>query len=175
MPAAAGALPREADRAEFGRLVEETRRIVFQVAWSVLRNAADAEEVAQETYLRAFRRLGRLRDPGRFRAWVARIALRLALNRRRALGRRRAREVGWHAETFPAGGAVAPEAPGRLDLGDLGTRIDRLPGRYRTVLLMSAVEGMTAKEVAAVLGIRAGTVRSRLHEARRRLLEEMER
>ena len=69
---------------EFSVRVGESRRRVFQIAFAVLANAADAEEVAQEVFLRAYRKHGLLREAQSFHAWVNRIAFRLALNRQRA-------------------------------------------------------------------------------------------
>ncbi|MFB3127726.1 MAG: RNA polymerase sigma factor, partial [Candidatus Acidiferrales bacterium] len=82
--------------AGFAARVAETQRRVFQIAYSVLANAADAEDVAQDAFLRAYRKYERLRDPGKFRAWVSRIAFRLALNRRRGRHRQLARDTAWH-------------------------------------------------------------------------------
>jgi RNA polymerase sigma-70 factor (ECF subfamily) len=72
-----------AELAQFERLLRETHRIVYRVAYTVLTNAADAEEVTQDAFLRAHRKFSSLRDPQKFRAWVARASWRLALNRRR--------------------------------------------------------------------------------------------
>jgi RNA polymerase sigma-70 factor, ECF subfamily len=158
----------------FAALVEQAQRRVFQIAYSVLGNAADAEEVAQDAFLRAYRRLGDLRDPEKFRAWVSRIAFRLALNRRRAQGRRLARDTAWHAACpVPELDGARSEA-GRLFLERVRREVARLPEKLRAVLLLSAADGMEAGEVAAILGIPAGTVRSRLHLARKRLLEALE-
>jgi RNA polymerase sigma-70 factor (ECF subfamily) len=170
----AGTSREDARRLDFPRRVEETRRRVFRIAYAVLGNPEDAEEVAQETYLRAYRRIRSLRSAEKFGAWVGRIALRLALNRRRQRHRRLARETRWQSER-PVAAAARSDAATRLDLARLRRRIDALPEKYRSVLVLSGVQGMTSAEVARVLGIRAETVRSRLHEARRRLLEEAER
>lgn len=169
LAAEAGSERRE--RPDFSGRVEATRGRVFRIAYAVLRNPEDAEEIAQDTFLRAYRRFSALRDPERFRAWVGRIAFRLALNRRRRQHRRLARETRWQSR---ARSEARPGAPDRFDLEDLQRRIDALPERLRSALLLTAVEGMTGPEAARILGVRAGTVRSRLHEARRRLLEEME-
>ena len=160
----------ERDEPDFAALLAASQRRVFQIACGVLADAAEAEEVAQEAFLQAYRRLGSLRDPEKFRAWVARIALRLALNRRRARGRRLLRDTAWQAAQ-PA----TVEMPGtdRLWLARVRAEIDRLPEKLRAVLLLSAVEGMEAAEVAALLEIPAGTVRSRLHRARKLLLEAL--
>lgn len=153
---------------DFAALLAENQRRVFQIALSVLADPAESEDVAQEAFLRAHRRLPSLRDPARFRAWVSRIAFRLALNRRRARGRRLARETAWQAGQSSTQSAVAADA---VFLRRLRAEIDLLPEKLRAVLLLAAVEGMEAREVAGVLRIPVGTVRSRLHAARKRLLE----
>src|SRR4029434_7711503 len=66
----------------------DTNTLVFRVALGVLHNREDAEETAQEVFIRAYRRYSRLREPGRFRAWIVRIAFRLALDRARTTSRR---------------------------------------------------------------------------------------
>lgn len=160
----------DAPEADFATRVTESQRRVFQVACSVLGDPADAEEVAQDAFLCAYRRFASLRDPARFRAWVSRIALRLALNRRRSRWRQRARETVWQADQ-----PVATDSAGAdpIFLQRLHGEIDRLPEKLRLVLVLSAVEGMEAREVAGLLRIPTGTVRSRLHLARKRLLEVM--
>ena len=157
----------------FAARVAENQRRVFQIAYSVLRNAADAEEVAQEAFLQAFRKAGSLRAAGKFRAWVSRIVFRLALNRRRGLGRRMARDDAWYAAGIPNVADGERSAEDRVLLQRLREEIDKLPGRLRAVLLLSIVEDMEAADVAAALGIPAGTVRSRLHAAKKLLLEAM--
>lgn len=155
--------------ADFPALVAASQRRVFQIAYGVLGDAGEAEEIAQEAFLQAYRRLASLRDPAKFRAWVGRIALRLALNRRRARGRQLVRDTAWQA-VRPA---VVEPGTDRLWLERVRAEIERLPEKLRAVLLLSAVEDMEAAEVAAVLEIPVGTVRSRLHRARRLLLEAL--
>jgi len=157
----------ERESRDFAARLADSQRRVFQIAYAVLGNAADAEEVAQDAFLRAYRRFPSLRAPEKFRAWVSRIAARLALNRRRARLRQLARDAAWHN----ARAANPTPASDSSLLEHLRSEIDRLPEKLRAVVLLSAVEGMNAAEVAAVLEIPAGTVRSRLHAARKRLLE----
>jgi RNA polymerase sigma-70 factor (ECF subfamily) len=166
-------VPRIRDEADFAARVAETQRRVFQVAYSILADPADAEEVAQEAFLRAHRRFSSLRDPARFRAWVGRIAVRLALNRHRARRRQLNRETAWYVSRPQPVADGARAAADRLFLERLRTEIDRLPDKLRVVVLLAGVDSMEASEVAAVLGIPVGTVRSRLHRARKRLLEVM--
>ena len=165
----------ETDEREAGfaaRLAENERR-VFHIAYGVLGNSADAEEVAQEAFLRTYQKFSSLRDSGKFRAWVNRIAFRLALNRRRGVLRRLSRETAWHA--VGAGETVdeTKNAEERILVERLRNEIEALPEKLRRVLQLSIVEEMDATDVGAVLGIPAGTVRSRLHTARKLLLEAM--
>jgi RNA polymerase sigma-70 factor (ECF subfamily) len=166
-------IERDDGGAGFGTRVSENQQRVFQIAYGVLGNAADAEEVAQEAFLRAYQRYASLREPSKFRAWVNRIAFRLALNRQRGSRRQLARDTEWH-EAGP--GETVDEAPRtnqRLLVEQLRREIDALPEKFRRVLQLSIVEEMDAADVGAVLGIPAGTVRSRLHTARKLLLEAM--
>ena len=163
----------QAPEAGFGERVAENQRRVFQIAYSVLGNAADAEDVAQEAFLRAYQKFGSLREAGKFRGWVNRIVFRLALNRRRGGRRRLARDTTWQRSETPAMVDGAKDAEQQVELERLRREIERLPEKLRSVLQVSLVEEMDASEVGAVLGIPAGTVRSRLHTARRLLLEVM--
>ncbi len=165
----------EAQEAEaaFGARVAENQRRVFQIAYSVLGNAADAEDVAQEAFLRAFQKADSLREAEKFRAWVARISFRLALNRQRGTRRRLARDTAWQTMETATSFDGQRAAEQRLTLDSLRRRIDALPEKLQSALRLSLVAGMDAEEVGAVLGIPAGTVRSRVHAARKQLLEGM--
>jgi RNA polymerase sigma-70 factor, ECF subfamily len=158
--------------AGFGERIAENQRRVFQIAYGVLGNAADAEDVAQEAFLRAYQKFDSLCEAEKFRAWVNRIVFRLALNRQRSYRRRLARDTAWQiTETQVADGAKDAEQCVMLER--LRREIERLPQKLRSVLQLSLVEEMEAADVGAVLGIPAGTVRSRLHTARKILLDVM--
>jgi len=156
----------------FSGLVTQNQGRVFRIACAVLGNAAEAEEIAQEAFFQAYRKLRSLRDPLKFRAWVARMAFRLALNRKRSRLRTMARDRVWQASRRgEADGSV--RADDRLYLDELRARIEELPEKLRVVLLLCALEDHDAGQVAALLKIPVGTVRSRLHLARRKLLEAL--
>jgi RNA polymerase sigma-70 factor (ECF subfamily) len=89
---------RAAVRREFEERLADSSALAYRVARGVLRNDADAEDVAQESLLRAFRKFERLRDRNRFRAWLVRISFRLALDRLRSAKRRGLREAEWLRE-----------------------------------------------------------------------------
>jgi len=146
-------------------------RTVFQIALSVVGNTADAEDVSQDAFIRAYVKFGSLKEPQRFRAWVCRIARRVALNRIRSDIRFRKREENIYDATAVVDVEAAAEE--REFQRRLREAIDRLPQRLREVVLLCGIEELEPSAVAAVLGIPAGTVRSRLHEGRKQLLRMM--
>jgi RNA polymerase sigma-70 factor (ECF subfamily) len=156
---------------EFEERLAECGKLAFRVARGVLRNGADAEDVAQEAMLQAYRSFERLRDRSRFRAWLVRITFRLALDQARSSRRREQREMLW---------AVAVPRPTAEDLAsskEFGRRLDeameRLPEKSRLILLLSTMDGHSLEAVAELLQLSLGTVKSRLHSARKRLAEEL--
>lgn len=155
---------------EFERRLRETQRVVYQIAYGVLGNEADAEDVSQDVFLRAYRKLGGLRDPEKFRAWVARMSRRLALNHQRAAGRAQRRNSSWLENSALPAASAETEVAARDFTSRLRHEIHCLPEHLRSVLLLSAVDGLDTRQVADVLGIPHGTVRSRLHSARKQLL-----
>jgi RNA polymerase sigma-70 factor (ECF subfamily) len=104
---------------------------------------------------------------------VNRIVFRLALNRQRSYRRRLSRDTAWQITETQVAVDGAKDAEQRVMLERLRREIERLPQKFRSVLQLSLVEEMEAADVGAVLGIPAGTVRSRLHTARKLLLEVM--
>src|SRR2546427_13065510 len=161
-------------RREFEERLAECGPLAYRVARGVLRNAADAEDVAQEALLRAYERFDRLRDRHRFRAWLVRIAFRLALDRLRSAKRRELRDTLWSQPQHQ------PPAPTAEDLAasnefqaHLDNALAELPEKLRLVLLLAAMEGHTIDEIAALLRISTGTVKSRIFYARRQLAEKL--
>jgi RNA polymerase sigma-70 factor (ECF subfamily) len=167
------ALDREkvALRRQFEQRLEECGALAFRVARGVLRNTDDAEDIAQEALLRAYRRFARLRDPSRFRAWLVRIAFRLALDQARSARRREQRETLWAVNT------PRPTAEDIAASNEFGRRLEQametLPKKLRLVLLLASMEGHSLEEVAELLQLPLGTVKSRLHSARKQLAEKL--
>jgi RNA polymerase sigma-70 factor (ECF subfamily) len=164
-----------AKRREFEERLAECGPLAYRVARGVLRNDADAEDVAQDALLRAYRRFDRLRDPLRFRAWLVRIVFRLALDRARSAKRREVRETEW---AHPARRAAPPNAEELAASSEFQAHfdlaMDALPGKLRLVLLLSAMEGHTLEEVAAMLRLPVGTVKSRLFVGRKKIAEKLQ-
>src|ERR1700733_2286294 len=152
---------------EFEARLSETSGLAFRVAFSVLRNREDAEDVAQDAFVRAHRSFWRLRDRGRFRPWLVRTAWRLALDPRRGDRRREGREQ------VPPVPVTAPTAEDRVLAGERTARlwraIDSLPDKLRLTVVLASIEEYPVGEVAKLLRVPPGTVKSRLFEARRLL------
>jgi len=157
---------------EFEKRLRECSALAVRVSYSVLRQRQDAEDVAQEAFARAYAKFSQLRDRDRFRAWLVRMTWRLALDRRRADTRRLARETTIAAEAAPHTAedeAIAAERAARL-----WDAIDALPEKLRITIVLSAIEGYDVREVARVLGLPEGTVKSRLFLARKGLAESLQ-
>jgi RNA polymerase sigma-70 factor (ECF subfamily) len=154
---------------EFEARLVESARLAFRVAYGVLRNQADAEDVAQEAFAKAHRSFAQLRDRDRFRAWLVRITWRIAIDRRRADRRRGFREAA-HARLAPT--STSPcEADERE--AALWRAVDALPEKLRVVVVLANVEGHAVREIAALLQVPEGTVKSRLFDARQILKEQL--
>jgi len=161
-------------RREFEERLAECGPLAFRVARGVLRNTADAEDVAQEALLRAYRRFDRLRDRNRFRAWLVRIAFRLALDRLRSGKRREVRDMLWSQPERQQPAATAEDLAASNEFqAHLENALAELPEKLRLVLLLAAMEGHTIDEVAALVGIPVGTVKSRIFLARKQLAEKL--
>lgn len=158
---------------DFERCVQENERVVYRVAYGVLGNPADAEEVTQDVFLRAYRKLSSLRDPDKFRAWITRMARRLALNCQRASNRALRRQTAWAAYPAPSAATVDSEIADSDFQSRLRDEIDAMSEKLRSVLMLCAIDGLSAREVAAILRIPECTVRSRLHLARKHLLRRI--
>ncbi|HEX5481550.1 MAG TPA: RNA polymerase sigma factor, partial [Terriglobia bacterium] len=136
---------------EFERLLPDSARLAFRVAFTVLRNREDAEDTAQETLLRAHRHFASLRDRQRFRAWVVRTTWRLAIDRQRSAGRRHRRELlAVDSQTAVTTEDLASSAEFERRLF---SEMERLPEKLRVVLALAGVEGYDTREVARLLEI----------------------
>ncbi len=155
---------------EFETRLVESSTLAFRVAYSVLRQREDAEDVAQEAFAKAHRSFRQLRDRDRFRAWLVRMTWRLAIDRQRADRRRLSRELE-HADASTTSATADMQA--RLRSTELWQAIDALPPKLRIVVVLANIEGHDVREVASLLGVPDGTVKSRLFLARQRLKEHL--
>ena len=162
--------------AEQTRLFEELmayREDVFRICLGFSRNPADAEDLSQDVYLKALRRIATLRDPGAARGWLLRIARNTCLDRRK-----RVRLFGLFKLGAAAGGVRTsdpPEAPREepAGLAKLKEAVARLPRSQREVFVLREYGRLSYAEIAANLGLRMGTVMSRLNRARGRVARDV--
>jgi len=164
----------EADNLDFDTLVFAHGRFVLNIAYSVLRNPEDAEDIAQETFFKAFRAgdLGKIRH---MRAWLGRIAWRLALNRsRNRSGDQRTIRSEDLFRNLPAWETSAEELLFRKERAILLERVLlSLPRDLRETFVLLTVEEMTSQSAAEILGIPESSVRNRLFRARKVMKEKL--
>jgi RNA polymerase sigma-70 factor (ECF subfamily) len=170
LPDALTAVTDELDR-EFERLLAESSTLAFRVAYGVLRQREDAEDVAQDAFIKAHRNFRRLRDRAAFRAWLVRLTWRLALDRQRANRRRTNRDTE-HGRLSPTSTNSDPAIVN--DRAEhVWHAIDALPEKLRLPIVLSGIEGHDIRDIAQLLGLPEGTVKSRLFHARERLKESL--
>jgi RNA polymerase sigma factor (sigma-70 family) len=160
---------RQGDEAAFGALLRRHGPMVLGVCRRILGNVHDAEDVFQATFLVLVRKARTLRSPGAVGNWLHGVAYRTAREAKRAAARRRAREANVAARAPNAEDSWAELQP------VLDQELDRLPEKYRAVLVLCELEGKTRKEAARHLGCPEGTVASRLATARTMLARRLAR
>ena len=170
---------RELER-EFEARLADSSRLAFRIAFSVLKQREDAEDVAQEAFAKAYRSFNQLRDRSRFRAWLVRMTWRMALDRQRSNRRRAVRELAGDsgADSFAEAGLrtrldTAEFVAARERAGHLWNAIEALPDKLRLVIVLAGIEGHDMHEVSALLDVPEGTVKSRLFLARKQLKERL--
>jgi RNA polymerase sigma-70 factor (ECF subfamily) len=158
----------DASAVAIAALVDEYAGTLYRVAYSVLRNAADAEDAVQETYLRVLRHrdgLAEIRDP---RVWLVRIVWNVVLDRKRRVKTRpETDDIADLARMLPATGLTAEERVASSQHHEHVLRaVSQLPEKEQRVLILSAFEELSSVEIAQVLGTTESTIRSRLFRAR---------
>jgi len=156
---------RRGDAAAFDELVTRHARRAFAVAYRVMGQREDAEDLVQEAFLAALERIDTFQAGRAFAPWLYRILVNRGLNARKARALRVTEEI---PATVAASGALPDRAAERSELrGELRSALDALPERQRLVVELFELEGFTSPEIAALLEIPEGTVRWHLHEARK--------
>jgi RNA polymerase sigma-70 factor (ECF subfamily) len=159
---------KHAEEQALAGLVSQYAGTLYRVAYSVLRNSADAEDAVQEAFVRVLRHRETLHEVRDQRVWLIRIVWNVVLDRKRRIKTRpETDDVAELARVLPAGGLTADE---RVAAAQHHARVlacvEQLPAKERQVLMLSAFEELTSVEIAAVLGITESSVRSRLFRAR---------
>lgn len=148
-------------------VIEHSAR-VYRLAYRLTGNKHDAEDLTQEVFVRVFRSLSTYR-PGTFEGWLHRITVNLFLDQVRRRQRIRIDAIGPDAEALPSdAGDLQPERgyeQANLDR-DVQRALDALPPGYRAAVVLCDIEDLSYQEIAVTLGVKLGTVRSRIHRAR---------
>ena len=161
----------------FHELVHRHESAIFRGAMAILGNAADAEDVTQETFLRAFRRIHQFRGEAKFRTWLIQIAVNISRSKLKKTQRERWSPLGDPAEvaSIPAPAISPEEQYSRKELGGLLKKIlDGMHPTYRSVLLLREVENLSTGTTALALGVTPESVRTRLRRARIHLRERLQ-
>ena len=167
------------DEAAFEELIRKHESRVYRLLYRMMGSKEDAEDLTQETFLSLHRHGHRFRAEARFSTFVYRVAANAALNRRRSYGRGRARVD--KLKTRQAAGDDLPSSPRNPEDAALGTELtghvrealDTLSPSLRMPVILYDIEGLAYGEIAKVLGIAEGTVKSRIHRARQALREQL--
>jgi len=164
------------DGGAFAELVRAHEEIAFRVAYLITGSAADAEDAAQDGFLKAWRALGRFRRGEPWRPWLLAIVANEARNRRRSAGRRAQLALRVEREEVSGDAAPSPEAQALAadERRRLLTALESLPDDSRDVLACRYLLELSEAETAAALGLRRGTVKSRTARALERLKERYE-
>jgi RNA polymerase sigma-70 factor (ECF subfamily) len=170
-----------ADQADFSKLAMEYMGSLYSAALRMTRNPADAEDLVQETYLKAYRAFGSFKEGTNLKAWLYRILTNTFINSYRARKRRPEqtdiddvedlylyRRLGG-LEAVAAGRSAEEEVLEHFTEGDVKAAVEALPEQFRMAVLLADVEGFSYKEIADILDIPIGTVMSRLHRGRKSL------
>jgi RNA polymerase sigma-70 factor (ECF subfamily) len=164
------------DQRAYGRLLERHQAVAFRAACLITGSAAEAEDATQEACVKAWLSLWRFRPDAPFRPWLVRIAINEARNRRRGAGRRATLMLRLTPDA--AGGHVAPSAESEAMVGEerapLAAAVQRLREDDQLVIGARYFLGLSEAETAIALGLRRGTVKSRLSRALGRLQTELE-
>ena len=168
----------DGDNDAYRALVERYERRIYHVVYGMVRNPEDAQEIAQEAFVKAYKHLGTFRLESRFYTWLCRIAMNLSIDHYRRMKHRRHSEYDDQRTSGADAGVIElatrrdnPAANvGRKHLRErILAAFDQLPEDQRQVVVLRELEELPYKEIAEILDIPEGTVMSRLYYARRRL------
>ncbi|WP_053406007.1 RNA polymerase sigma factor [Persicobacter sp. CCB-QB2] len=155
-------------------LIDHHKEMVYQICYRILLNHADAEEAAQDSFLKAFEALDQFRGEAKFSTWLYRIAYNMALGKNRQNSRRSVWE--WVTDQLPDR-QQGPDAAEMMEQEDrkeqVHAAISQLPEEERVIISLYYLEEMSTKEIAEVVNIKPNLVKVRLHRSRKKLEEKL--
>ena len=178
---------RAGDVAAFGRLVGKYQDRVLNTCWRITGHLDDAQDLTQDAFLQAMEKIGSFRQQASFYTWLFRIAVNLSVSHRRKSARwvrlsLHGHQGQWSEDCEPDGllgriSSKSPDPPAQLSAGEIEQQVldslDSLDEEQRAVVVLRDIEGLDYRQMAEVLEISVGTVKSRLHRARMTLREQL--
>lgn len=158
-------LARKGDRQAYSEIVIAMQQEIFRYCYPMLGNRQDAEDMVQETFIRAYKHLGKYRAEGRFQGWLFTIAHRLCLNKLRRKNRFRALMNKLESETSASHTVEAPDI-------EAFSLLDSLPPKAKALVILRVLHDMSYEEIGTILGISASSLRKQYERARKKLQKE---
>jgi len=173
---------RQGDENAFGELVRKYQGRIYSLAYGMVGNHSDADDLAQEIFLKSYRNIKKFRFKSSFYTWLYRIGVNTIITRRKKL--RRDRHLELHPQALEIevnpylssrlGGKRGDQAAGGRELKrKIREAVDRLPEKQKIVVIMHDIEGISHSEISRILKSSEGTIRSRLHYGRKKLQEDL--
>ncbi|MCA9733207.1 MAG: sigma-70 family RNA polymerase sigma factor [Deferribacteres bacterium] len=171
----------DGDELAYQELYKRYCRVVYTIAYQMIGNHSDTDEVVQETFIRVFKNLHRLRNTKAFTSWLYQIAINLSIDHRKMRTRRRMLPLDDNPEfvsNYELATTKHVRNPGQVLenkelLGQINNAIEDLPEQQRAVIIMHEVEGMSKKMISEILNCSLVTVRTNLHHARKKLRQNL--
>lgn len=157
----------------FAELVRRHQDAVYNLAFQMTRNATSAEDLAQESFIRAYTRLSQYKPEHAFRNWLLGICANLSRSMHRTWQRQRTFEADYLAEQEVHQRDIMHPADQTRTRADVEEALNRLPGKYRVPLVLQYMEGLSIHEIADALGIRLSAAKMRLQRGREHMLNHL--
>jgi len=165
----------QGDGSAFASIVEKYKKQIYSIAYSMTRNHADADDLSQDAFVKAYENLHRFKLGTNFRSWLCRIATNLCIDYLRHKKRFPEDSLDDQAELLPAYGNNPHDNLESSELMDnIMAAVDSLPVSQRTVVVLREMQGMRLKEISKILNCSESTIRWRLHYARKKLREKLQ-
>ncbi len=165
----------QGDRSAFAIIVERYKRQIYSITYSMTHNHADADDLSQDAFVKAYENLRRFKLGTNFRSWLCRIAVNSCIDHLRHKKRFRENSLDDQSEVLPDHnpGPQADLESGEL-MDNIMAAVDSLPADQKTVVILREIEGFELKEIAEVMKCSESTIRWRLHYARKKLRKKLE-
>lgn len=160
---------RDGDKKAFGKLIEHYQNRIFAVTYGIVGSRHDAEDIAQDTFIKAYEGIRRLKNGTAFYSWLIRIAVNTSLNYKKSSQKTRTVPLDTISEPVYQGENPDAYVENREGMERVETLLNELPSEHRAVLVLREIEGLSYEEISVLLDIPLGTVKSRINHAREKL------